>query len=188
MLPAPPVNPAHLKGKYVFLDNDFLGSLFSDPELLAGSLDILGKESLLFIDGFTRIEFLRDVWLPEIREQKELFLSSELFSKPMEHQLLYQQVRDNALILSRLYAHSNPKSKLKVSTVDLLLAGTLMFYKNSMLVTGNKKDFPSNIFKTIGVMNFEQGDGGMKCISVVAFDPERFSRCESNYNKVPKSS
>ncbi|MFA6503124.1 MAG: hypothetical protein WCT45_02620 [Candidatus Paceibacterota bacterium] len=183
MIPIQTIEAEQLKDKYIFLDNDFLGIIFEDEELLKSSLTFI--DGYRVIDGFTRIEFLRDVWLPEIREKKEQFLNSELFFPVSEHQELFKQTRENAIELSRLYAHNNPGRKGGVSTVDLLLAGTLMFYRKSILVTGNKKDFPSCIFDTIGVLNFEQKDGHMRAISFVQFNSDKFEACKLAYAQVP---
>jgi len=184
MILAPRIDSDDLRGKYIFFDNDFLGSIFSDPELLKNSLTLI--DGYRVIDGFTRLEFLREVWIPEIREEKEKFLNSDIFSPVIEHQELFRQVRENALELSRLYAHENNGSrKGSVSIVDLLLAGTLMFYPNSVLITGNKKDFPSCIFDTKGVFNFEQGDGNMRAISLVKFNQDKFETRKAAYANVP---
>lgn len=61
-----------------------------------------------------------------------------------------------------------------------------MFYKKSILVTGNKRDFPSCIFDTIGVLNFEQHDGHMRAISFVQFNSDKFEICKEAYARVPK--
>lgn len=184
MIFAPRITPEDLKGQYIFFDSDFLGVIFSDPELLKESITLI--DGFRVIDGFTRLEFLRDVWLPEIREKKEEFLNSDIFCPIMEHQELFKQIKENALELSRLYAHENNSGKKgSVSTVDLLLAGTLMFYPNSILVTGNKKDFPSCIFDTKGVFNFEQGDGSMRAISLVKFNQDKFETQKAAYANVP---
>jgi len=178
-VPAPYLKTEDLKDTYIFLDNDFLGSIFSDVELLHGSLELVGEQ--LVISTFTRIEFLRDVYLPEIRKKKESFLESKVFLPMADHQIVFEKTRENALLLSRLYAHNK---KVGASLVDLLLAGTLMMYEKAVLVTGNKKDFPSFLFDTVGVMNFEQVDGGMRAISVVKFNPDKFRACESAYEKL----
>lgn len=106
MIPVPTIDTKQLSGKYLFLDNDFLGAIFADEELLKSSLTLINGYRV--IDGFTRLEFLRDVWLPEIREKKEQFLGSDIFFPVAEHQELFKQTRENALELSRLYAHNNP--------------------------------------------------------------------------------
>ena len=175
------ISPEDLQGNYVFLDNDFLGIIFEDDELLRTSMQLLSG-SYITIDGFTRLEFLRDVWLPEIRDKKELFLANtDIFSPVAEHQIIFEAMRENALELSRLYAH---KKRAGVSMVDLLLAGRAMMIEHSIIITGNKKDFPSFIFDVVGVTNFEQNDGTMRSISAVKFNRTKYAECVEAYRKV----
>lgn len=173
MLPVPHVDPERLTGKYIYLDNDFLGAIFEDPQLLVGSLEIL--KGYLVIDGHTKLEFLRDVWLPEVRENKEQFIASDAFIPTVEHNELFQKVKQNALELSRIYAHKQRKG---ISLVDLLLAGTIMLYADrAVLVTGNTKDYPTFLFDIVGVLNFEQRDGSVRAITVLEFNRDKFLSC-----------
>jgi hypothetical protein len=171
---APTLKPGDLKG-YIFLDNDFLGSIFADSELLAHALPVL--DGYRVIDTFTRLEFLRDVWDPRIRTLKEEFVDSDIFFPSInDHQYIFGMVKANALALSRIYAlNKRPGASL----VDLLLAGTLMLYPDAVLVTGNKKDFPSFLFDLVAVINYEQKDGNIRAISVVQFNAKKFKECEA---------
>lgn len=168
-------------GKYKFLDNDFLSLLFYDEDLFVESLQFLGGNFL--IDAFTKFEFLRDVFQPEIRTNKETFISNDrVFADAELHHEIFRSLHANTLLLSRLYAH---KKKAGVSPVDLLLAAQLMRRStSSVLVTGNKKDFPSFMFDTVTVMNYEQKDGSFKAISVVKFNSDKFASCQADYARM----
>ncbi len=173
------INPKNFRNKYIFLDNDFLGIIFSSEEILRQSIKVL--TGYRTIDPFTKFEFLRDVFLPEIRDKKEEFISNPIFSPVIEHQEIFKKINNNALILSRLYSH---QGKSGASLVDLLLAANLMLYREAILVTGNKKDFPDFIFDLVGVMNFEEKSGNIKAISIVKFNSTKFQTCEISYKKI----
>ena len=175
MVAIPQINPELLHGKYVLLDNDYLAMIFGDEELLSASLQLMGEGTFLAVDSITRIEFLREVWLPEIRGKKEKFLEDAIFSVLTTHDEHFDVIKENALELSRIYAHQKVKSG--ISFVDLLLAGILMFYSNGVLVTGNKKDFPNCIFDIIGVLNFEQKDGCVRSIAFVELNRGKYAEC-----------
>lgn len=50
--------------------------------------------------------------------------------------------------------------------------------KNAVLITGNKRDFPSIIFDVITVLNIEQkGDGSIRSFCVVKFNKDKFDIC-----------
>lgn len=177
---APLLKSGDLKDKYIFLDNDFLGTIFSEPDLLVQSLPLL--DGYRTIDSFTRLEFLRDVWRPDIRSLKEAFIDDEemFLQSPTDNSYVFDKLKGNALTLSWLYAHKNKKG---ASLVDLLLASTLMLYSNAVLITGNKKDFPSFIFDIIGVINYEQFDGTVRAISVVKFNAQKFLTCNEDLKR-----
>jgi len=176
--------PNIIENKYIFLDNDFLSQLFYDEQIFTEAFQILRK-CILLIDSFTAFEFLRDIYLPEQYSNKQQFISSELFSHASDHQEIYKHLQENALILSRIYAHHNQKSKS--SLVDLFLAARLMYTKNSLLITGNKKDFPQCIFDTVGVLNLEQsGDSSMRAFSLITFNQSNFDKSVESLNKLDK--
>ncbi|MDO8515174.1 MAG: hypothetical protein Q7S14_01615 [bacterium] len=104
-------------------------------------------------------------------------VSFEPFGRVINHQEIFSKIQENALLLSKIYAHQN--NSCTSSFVDLFLAGRLMLnWSNSLLVTGNKKDFPSVIFDTFGVINVEQkGDGSMRAYTLLSFNPEKFTKC-----------
>ncbi|HRH31642.1 MAG TPA: hypothetical protein PK950_03160 [Candidatus Paceibacterota bacterium] len=173
-----------LKGKYILLDNDVLGIIFKDPEVFSDIAEI-ASQGWISIDPFTRFEFRRDVFEPKRRNLVEKFISSELFFPILHHHENFASIEENALLLSRIYRHQRVESKF--STVDLLLAGRLMYNQsNSVLITGNKKDFPSCVFDIIGIMNTEEGDGSIKPLSIVSFNQKKFDACFKAYTSMPE--
>jgi len=63
-----------------------------------------------------------------------------------------------------------------------------IMYQNTfdpILVTGNKKDFPSCIFDTLTVINIEQsGDNSMKPYCAIKFNKTKFDKCLRNLEKI----
>jgi hypothetical protein len=173
-----------IKHKYLYLDNDFLSELFKDEIVLTETLHILDG-SVFLIDPLTALEFLRDIYMPQQYNKKKKFISNEIFSPATNHQEIYKNLQENALLLSRIYAHQNHKNRSGV--VDLFLAARLMYYQSPLLITGNKKDFPSCVFDTIGVLNIEQsGDGVMKPFCLIQFNRTNFEACYSALQKLPQ--
>ncbi len=171
-----------LQNKYIYLDNDFLSQLFYDEFTLKEALVILSR-GILIIDSLTALEFLRDIFLPEQFNKKKLFISKEPFAPASDHTDIYQRLHENSLLLSRIYSHQH-QSKGN-SIVDLFLAARLMYSQNSILITGNKKDFPPCVFDTLAVLNIEQGgDGSMRSFSVVQFNKSKFETCYSALQKL----
>jgi len=69
------------------------------------------------------------------------------------NQELFLKIKENALILSRIYAHHKIYS---ASVIDLLLAGRAMYHRyRPLILTGNKKDFPSCVFNIETVFTWE---------------------------------
>ncbi len=163
--------------KYIYLDNDFLSQLFYDEIVLTEALTAL-KKSVFLIDTLTALEFLREVYLPEQYHKKKSFVSNPIFAPAVDHPDIYKHLQENALLLSRIYAHQNHNTKSDL--VDLFLAARLMYSQAPLLITGNKKHFPSCIFNTLGVLNIEQsGDGSMRAFSIVQFNKHNFEQCNS---------
>lgn len=165
---------------YVFCDADFLTILFNNKSFLEEVLPLF-SEKFLAVDPLTKLEFLRDVFAPEQRLLKEQFIS-KIFLTAEYHQEIFKALDTNALILSRIYAH---QKRAGASLVDLFLAARLMrLSTKAVLLTGNAKDFPSFIFETLSVINFEEKDGVVRAIPILRFSEERFKRCESDYSKM----
>ena len=168
-----------LAGKYIFFDNDFLSVLFCDFQALENLLDI-SKRATLLIDPLTRFEFLQTVFLSEQRSLKESFISKdEVFIPAVEHQTVFKQIRDNAYTLSYLYGHHNCKG---ASIVDLFLAGRSVLHSpNSIIITGNRKDFPDFIFDMVGVFSREEENGNVRSYSAVTFNKNKYEKAEKSW-------
>lgn len=172
-----------LSGKWIFLDNDFLSALFKEKELFQQAIKLLTYGNLI-IDSLTAFEFLRDIYVPQERILREQFISKSIFIPAINQWQVLSKIQENALLLSKIYSH-NGISKKKSSLVDLFLAARLMLNTNSLLITGNKKDFPSCIFDTLGVLNYEQtGDGSIRAFSLIEFNRKKFDECYSKLEKL----
>jgi hypothetical protein len=165
----------------ILADSDFLGIIFEDKEILDEVVNLLGGKQISLYP-LTEFEFLRDVFVSKQRTIKEEFISKDLFAHLPEdaHVKIFYKLLENALILSKIFAHQSQKAKQRntSSFVDLMLAGLLMYLREKVvLVTGNKKDFPSCIFDLISVLNKEEQDGSIRSICVIVFNESGFNRC-----------
>lgn len=158
-------------------DNDFLGLIYHDEELLKEVLTLFsGKRIYLY--PFTEFEFLRDIFVSQIRVLAEQFIAKSIFGhiKQENHLRVFPKLYENALLLSRIFAHQGYAGIS--SFVDLLLAGLLMYLKDKViLITGNKRHYPSCVFDTLSVLNIEQNDGSMRAFCIIAFSQEKFNSC-----------
>lgn len=172
-----------LENKYILLDSDFLGKLYEDVEFLGKFLEISSK-SHLWLDQMVSFEFLRDVFDPKYEIAKSKFLNGESFNQTTNHQSIFKEIQENALLLSKIYAHKG-KSK-GVSTTDLYLAARiLLFPESSLLITGNRKDYPSCVFDLISIIGVEnKKDESIACYSVLQFNYKNFNKCCSDLSKV----
>ncbi|MFH1827025.1 MAG: hypothetical protein ABH812_01155 [bacterium] len=175
------------ENKYIFFDNDFLSELFHDEEVFKEVLNIFPNNPLV-VDPLTKFEFLRSVFLPSQTNLKKAFIEKDIFAPATLYQEIFKKLQDNALLLSKIYAHQDRnRGTAKYSFVDLFLAARLMFqYNIALLVTGNKKDFPSYLFEVIGVINIEQADGIMKPYTVLRFNNDKFKKCNDELTSLQK--
>lgn len=180
-------NLEKIKGKYVFLDNDYLGFLFNDPEILNESVEYFNScQCHLTIDPLTKLEFLRGVFAPEQSNLKEKFIDGGLFVLAVNHPEVFNKIQENFLILSKIYAQNGIP---KVGTIDLLLASRMALQSNnSVFATSNKKDFPSFLFDILNIFNFEQTDGTMRSICILSFNKNKFVSCYEKLQKLEKKS
>jgi len=170
-----------VKEKYLLVDNDFLGALFNHEELLS-KMQTIFADSYFVYSNITTFEFLRDIYVPKQRELREQFLSKDIFFPLTEHQEIYTRTQDMALILSKIYSHHGLRSP---SFVDIFLASRLVSLEERyLLITGNKKDFPSFIFDTKGVLTIEDDNGSLRNYCLLFFNRFKFNQCFSELNKV----
>lgn len=161
-----------IAGKYLYLDTDFLSKILDDGEALR-SFTALSARAYMVIEPNIKFEFLRSVFLPEKRAALEKFIENDdLFLPATDHQSIFEKQRANALTLSYIYAQDGSKN---ASLVDLFLASrALIENPRALIVTGNRKDFPSTIFDAIGFLNYEERDGQVRVFSVLEFKKEKY--------------
>lgn len=170
--------------RYLLLDNDFLGELYKDPEIFREFLEKF-KQSYFIIDPLTEFEFLRDIFEPEQRRIKEAFVTKPLFLPIANRQETFLKLQENALLLSKIYSHKGHNKNTKIALVDLFLAARSMLHAGStMIITGNKRDFPNSIFDLVLVINIEQNDGYIKPYSIVSFNKTKFDECYQAMQKL----
>jgi len=172
------------KGRYVYLDNDFLSVLYKNEGVFVSIIKLF-HESFLFVDPLTKFEFLRGIYVPGEKGLMEEFIDG--FEMATNHNDVFQNLQKNALDLSLIYSHKGRTQG--VSTVDLLLAGRIMHNKqtNPLLITGNRKDFPSFIFDTKTILNIESTKTDeVKTFSVIEFNKNKFDECKKDLEKVSK--
>ena len=160
-------------GKLVYFDNDILFLFFTYIELNDGVFAYC-KQGEAIIDPLTRFEFLRDLYDPRQLKIKEQFLASFLIATTQAEQVKF--IQGNALTISRIYAIRKKEHIAKPSYVDLMLAARIMgFAKSSILVTGNRKDFPSCLFDIEALISFEEQNGIIRNVYVLTFNELKFS-------------
>lgn len=183
------VSPAsfeNLQNKYVLIDTDFLNELFRDEELFKTFGTIFSKGNVL-IDPLIEFEFLRDIYELKQRKLRENFISLDLFGPVSNHFEIFQKLQENALLLSKVYAHQDKQNQRhRSSFVDLFLAARLMLWSQSvLLITGNKKDFPNSIFDMIGVLTSDKtNDGSIKTSALLEFNTTKFEHCLLDLEKI----
>lgn len=171
-------------GWHLLLDNDFLSELARDTEVIQEFL-IKFNQNFFILDTLTEFEFLRDIFEPQQRRIKEDFISKPIFIPVAKRQEAFLKIHENALLLSKIYSHKGHNRNTKISLVDLFLGARCMLsHTTTMIVTGNKKDFPNSIFDVIAVINIEQNDGNMKPYSILRFNEKKFITCYAAMQKL----
>jgi hypothetical protein len=173
-----------LEGQSVYIDNDFLSFVFKYIHFYEEIRSLL-EFSTVLIDPFTEFEFLRDIYDPKMRTLREQFLRKAPFHLPSPDFPLQKGTQENALILSKIYALKG-RSK-GISFVDLMLSGRAMAQKKALILSGNKKDFPSFVFEAKGVLNFEDdGISENKSFWLVSYSEQKFTLCYQHLKEVEK--
>lgn len=166
-----------IKGKYIFLDTDFLNVLFHNTDVLK-QITNLTTDSFLHIDELTQFELLRGVFEPKKVQMLTDFMENDSFIPIHFHQTQFQQIKNNAITLSRIFSM---KAKSKTSSLaDLYLAGRVMMNPHqNVILTGNKKDFPSCVFDTTGVISAESNGDTIQSFCVMQFSTTKFTEALS---------
>ncbi|MBN1779412.1 MAG: hypothetical protein JW816_04340 [Candidatus Buchananbacteria bacterium] len=175
-------------GKYIFLDNDFLNALFDDEDLFKLSIKLFPVNHMM-IEPFVRIEFLRDTFRPEQYNLKADFIQKKVFCEATNHQEIFLGLQDNMLVLSKIYRHQKQAKRISdkcgPSIVDLVLAARLVYYSDSsVLITGNKKDFPARIFDCVGSIVCEDELGVTKVFYVLELNIKKFTECHEQLSRI----
>lgn len=122
--------------------------------------------------------------MPKQKELKEEFINNPLFESIPDHQEIYKKVQINALLLSQIYAHQNQHG---ASIVDLILGARLMqSHYSSLVITGNRKDFPSCVFDNVAILNLEQSNGTVQPFYIVEFNAKNLNECYESFKKLEK--
>lgn len=180
--------------KDIYLDNDFLHRLSQDDQLTKDFSKLINTKESLKIDNFVRFEFLRDVSVPKQVNFNQQFLSNNFFHL-LKNDLDLDKITINAIILSKIYKIENhqvseEKELLEKQTgpsiTDFFLAARMMIdYKNRLLITGNKKHFPSYIFDINHVINTENPlNRKINHFFILSFNKEKFDTCFQKLNRI----
>lgn len=179
----PPVFKA-LSGSYLFFDSAFVIALLQDEEFMASFFE-KAQGCDFYIDTFVEFELLRGAYASQLLTRKEFL--SKWTDRVILHPELMTALIDNALVLSRIYAHqkSNGENASKsASFVDLFLAAQLMKHAGrSYLITPNKKDFPSCIFDVDGTIVYVPEGGSPTTHFVLSFNKAKFDECYADLAK-----
>lgn len=181
--------------KDIYLDNDFLCRLQKDQDLTRDFCKLLTHSESLKIDSLVEFEFLRDVCNPKQLQLIKEFLSKSFFSFPNDDSNIFKKIKNNAVIISKIYKIKNclpedRKSKNGGPSIsDFFLAARIMTnYNNSLLITGNKRHFPSYLFDVNYVINTENPENGIiNHFFVISFNIEKFQDCFKKLNQINKN-
>lgn len=181
-----------IKDRYIIADTDFLDRLSKEEDLLS-QIKELATNSPLVVHQYVRFEFIRDSHLPETIKNREAFLNSPFFlplpsrTKPLqtEYYNLVEKMQNNALTISRIFAH---KGVCKPSFVDLMLSGTcFLLTEKALIATGNRKDYPALIFDTLGTINYDNKNlTHSYTFWLLSPSVEKFNKCYEDLSKICK--
>ncbi len=159
--------------KYIFVDNDVLLILSTNEEFAKDFFEVF-QNARLTLDPFTEIEFLRGTYLLDQIKIKEQIISTA-FEVTINHQDHFIKLQQNFLILSQIYRKK--QQALGASFVDLMIAARAMLNAhNSLLLTGNRKDFPPCLFDTVMVINQEKPSGETRNFHLLSFNIDHFKK------------
>jgi hypothetical protein len=174
-----------VSSRYIFFDTDFLDRVFKDGEFFTSVTNVL-KEASILLDPLTSFEFNRDVLNIREVEERSKFLAAGLFFPASNHATVYSDLILNALLLSKVYKKNGVNG---ASTVDFLLAARIMYMRGSkpLLLTANRKHFPSCIFTTIGIITYEDNSSGdLTTYPILEFDESKFKKMYEELRLISK--
>ncbi len=177
---------AAITGSYLLLDSNVISYIFSSPEKF-DCFQGLFKSQYFLVDPFASFEFIRDAFLPDIYKKKLEFIKNEEFFLPVpSHSDILVKIRDNAIMLSRIYAHHFQKQNRNdfPPLVDLFLAGRLMLQTKTYLVTCDFKDFPLFVFDRMNLITIEDEIDNRVEIQILQFSETKYEKCIEELEKI----
>ena len=171
---------------YLLLDSNIVSYIFTSPEHFEEFQNLFPSQYFL-IHPYIAFEFVRDAFIPEIYKRKIEFVdNSDYFIPLLDHPSAHKKDVENALVLSRIYAHklkSEGRSNFP-PLVDLLIAGRLMLYDNCYLITSDFRDFPIFIFNRVNLITFEDPKDNRFQFQILEFSKEKYKKCMEDLRKI----
>jgi hypothetical protein len=190
IFPSSSLTPDLVAGQQIYLDADMLGVLVRDKTgEQANQFFGLFAGATFIIHPLIRFEFLRDIFVPKQRAIKEDFIDDkEWFVHDVDHQEVHVKVRDRAMDLSQIYAHAGQKTRhTGWSTIDLILAARVgTGNKDTLLLTGNRKDYPSVVFDQLATIVFSNSDDSQSVFTLLRFNADAYSACMDGIKRLEK--
>ena len=123
------------------------------------------------------------MFLPQPQKLLNEFLDENVYTRISYNQTHLKQIHENALVLSHIFSMQS-KSK-HISLSDLYLAGRIMMNPDQFVVlTGNKKDFPSCVFDVAGTIFVEEKDENVRTFCVLHFNHQKFKEALQRLNNL----
>ncbi|MCL4400095.1 hypothetical protein M1506_02335 [Patescibacteria group bacterium] len=144
---------ALIKSRHILLDTNVFIKAFDHFDAFRPLFEFLEENNCQVVDfPLIQFEFTRNTFLPDHREQRELFLKKiATASLPLHKDLI-----KDALEIARIYAHQGVQ-RGQISLVDCCIAAYLMKYeKNLFLLTMNHKDFPTLLFNRVSIFPVDE--------------------------------
>jgi len=171
-----------IDGVRIYLDTDFLNEIYQDKELFSYFSSLALDRAALIVDPLTKFEFMRSIFVDV--KNREDFLEQEVFTVAVNHQEKFLKIQENALTLSKIYAHNS--MGLHSSPIDLFLAGRIMLEPNNItkIITANLRDFPQCVFETEGIISKIQRDNNVESFCLLSLNSKKFEDATKKLEKV----
>ncbi len=165
-----------LKNKWLLVDSSVWIKISKYGESLHKPLlDLAEKYSCtLMVHDLIIQEFMSYIIKQEVYTERLKFISS-FAVLPIQ-----QEVRETAVLITRLYAINKISSP---SVVDSISAAFLKRYEGKLFfLTSDLKDFPFSVFNPFAMWPFEDGSGN-ELFAFYEFDPGRFKKQAKKLNQ-----
>ncbi len=161
-------------------DTGVLSLMALDPIFFSEFRD-LSKNACILIDPTVKLEFLRGEYQEHLLEDKLKFLEYKQFYNMIDHYQIHKNVFNNALTISRIYAH-NKKTNLKLGD-NLIISRLALYSEPVLLATLDKHDYGSMLFDRIGAVVIERTtremDDILSIMQLLRFNADKFHTCIS---------